>query len=68
MKIFKKLCRIFKCRSTCVFNEDECKDLKKINLDEYHLTPADYYALEKITRRKTIDKKLFRNSILDINN
>jgi len=68
MKIFKKICRIFKCKSSCVFNEDEVENLKKIDLSNYHLTPSDYYNLEKITRRKTIDKKLFRNSILDITN
>jgi len=68
MGIFKKICRIFKCKSSCVFNEDEVENLKKIDLSNYHLTPADYYNLEKITRRPTIDKKLFRNSILDITN
>jgi len=52
-----------------MFDEEECNHLKKIDLSNYHLTPADYYALEKIKRRPTIDKpKLFRNSILDITN
>tara|TARA_R110001592_G_scaffold332562_1_gene615986 strand:+ start:185 stop:340 length:156 start_codon:yes stop_codon:yes gene_type:complete len=51
-----------------MFDENECKDLKKIDLSNYHLTIADYYNLEKITRRPTIDKKLFRSSILDITN
>jgi len=51
-----------------MFDEEECNHLKKIDLSNYHLTPADYYNLEKISRRKTIDKKLFRNSILDITN
>ena len=65
----KKICRLFKCKSMCVFGDDECKDLKKIDLSNYHLTPEDYYALEKIRRRPTIDHgKLYRNSILDINN
>ncbi len=69
MGIFKKICRIFKCKSSCMFDEEECNHLKKIDLSNYHLTPADYYALEKIKRRPTIDKpKLFRNSILDITN
>lgn len=68
MGIFKKFCKIFKCKSTCMFDENECKDLKKIDLSNYHLTIADYYNLEKITRRPTIDKKLFRSSILDITN
>jgi len=69
MGIFKKICRLFKCKSMCVFNDDECKDLKKIDLSNYKLTAEDYYNLDKIRRRPTIDEgKLFRSSILDINN
>lgn len=68
MGLFKKVCKIFKCKSVCMFNDDEVENLKKIDLSKYHLTIADYYALEKITRRPTIDKGLFRSPILDINN
>jgi len=68
MGIFKKVCKLFKCKSMCVFGEEEVKNLKKIDLSNYHLTIADYYALEKITRRPTIDKGLYRNSMLDITN
>lgn len=68
MGLFKKICKLFKCNSRCSFNTDEVESLKKIDLTKYHLTIADYYALEKITRRPTIDKGLYRNSILDITN
>ena len=68
MGLFKKVCKIFKCKSVCMFNDDEVESLKKIDLSKYHLTIADYYALEKITRRPTIEGKLFRSPILDINN
>ena len=68
MAICKRLCKLFKCRSVCMFNDEEVENLKKIDLSNYHLTIADYYALDKITRRKTIDKGLFRSSILDITN
>ncbi len=64
----KKICKLFKCKSVCMFNEEEVENLKKIDLSNYKLTLADYYALEKITRRPTIDKGLYRNSILDISN